>query len=102
MRHQAQKWFHGIFIRITEHQKRYLVYVPSPTKIISSYDVVLDESCSSTLSYTSQPYLEAMAMHTEVTYTPYGTSSRKQTDDIITFAQFEENDHVFYIVLLFC
>ena len=29
MRHQAQKWFRGIFIGIPEHQKGYLVYVPS-------------------------------------------------------------------------
>ena len=29
MRHQAQKRFRGIFIGIPEHQKGYLVYVPS-------------------------------------------------------------------------
>ena len=29
MRHQAQKCFHGIFVGITQHQKGYLVYVPS-------------------------------------------------------------------------
>ena len=43
MRHQAQKWFYGIFVGIPEHQKGYLVYVPSTRKIISSYDVVFDE-----------------------------------------------------------
>ena len=42
--HQAQKWFPGILVGITEHQKGYLVYVPSTRKIISSYDVVFDES----------------------------------------------------------
>ena len=47
MRHQAQKDFRGIFVGITEHQKGYLVYVPSTRKIISSYDVVFDESFSS-------------------------------------------------------
>ena len=40
MRHQAQKGFCGIFIGIPEHQKGYLVYVPSTRKIISSFDVV--------------------------------------------------------------
>ena len=43
MRHQAQKGFRGIFVGIPEHQKGYLVYVPSTRKIISSYDVVFDE-----------------------------------------------------------
>ena len=43
MRHQAQKGFCGIFVGIPEHQKGYLVYVPSTRKIIYSYDVVFDE-----------------------------------------------------------
>ena len=33
-----------------------------------------------------------MAMRPAVTYTPYVTSSKEQTGDIITFAQFEEGD----------
>ena len=40
MRHQAQKGFCGIFVGIPQHQKGYLVYVPSTSKIISSYGVV--------------------------------------------------------------
>ena len=64
--------------------------VPSRRKIISSYDVVFDEKNYSVLEYTSQPYSEAMVMLPAVTYTPYGTSSREKTGDIITFAQFEE------------
>ena len=31
-------------------------------------------------------------MRLSVTYTPCDTSSRQQTDDIITFAQFEEGN----------
>ena len=88
MRHQAQKGFRGIFVGIPDHQKGYLVYVPSTRKIISSYDVMFHESFSSALAYTSRPYSEAMAMRPAVTYTPYGTSSREKTGDIITFAQF--------------
>ena len=53
MRHQAQKGFRGIFVGIPQHQKGYLLYVPSTRKVISSYDVVFDESFSSVLSYTS-------------------------------------------------
>ena len=52
----------------------------------------VDESFSSALSYTSRPYAEAMAMRPEVTYTPYATSSKKQTGGIITFAQSEEGN----------
>ena len=43
----------------------------------------------SALAYTSQPYSEAIEMRPAVTYTPYDTSSREQTGDIITFTQFE-------------
>ena len=63
MRHQAQKGFRGIFVGIPQHQRGYLVYVPSIRKVISSYNVVFDESFSSALLYASQPYSEAMAMH---------------------------------------
>ena len=92
MRHQAQKGFRGIFLGIPHHQKGYLVYVPSTRNVISSYDVVFDESFSIALSYMSLPYAEAMAMCPTVTYTPYATSSKEQTGDVITFAQFEEGN----------
>ena len=51
---------------------------------------MFDEIFSSVLAYTSQPYSEAMTMRPEVTYTPYATSSKEQTGDVITFAHFEE------------
>ena len=85
MCYQAQKGFRGLFISITEHQKGYFVYVPSTIKIISSYDVVFDESFSSALAYTPKTYSEAMAMRPEVSYTPYAMSSREQTGNIIAF-----------------
>ena len=53
---------------------------------------MFDESFSSVLSYTSQPYSEAMAMRPAVTYTPYEMSLEEQTGDIIIFAQFEEGN----------
>ena len=92
MRHQAQKGFRGIYVGIPEHQKGFLLYVPSTRKIISSYDVVFEEIISSALSYTSQPYSEAMTMRPAVTYTPYAIYSREQTGDVITFTQFEERN----------
>ena len=92
MCHQAQKGFRGIFVGIPEHQKGYLVYVPSTRKVIPLYDVVFDESFSSALSYTSRPYSEAMAMRPEVMYTPYAMSLREQTGNVITFTQFEEGN----------
>ena len=92
MRHQAQKGFRGIFVGIPEHQKGYLVYVPSTRKVISSYDVVFDKSVSSALSYTSRPYSEAMVMLLAVTYISYATSLKEQTGDVITFARFEEGN----------
>ena len=87
MRHQAQKRFCGILVGIPEHQKWYLVYVPSTRKIISSYDTVFDRKKSSVLAYTSRSYSES-----EVTYTPYAASSREQTGNIIRFAKFEEGN----------
>ena len=92
MRHQAQKGFRGIFIGITEHQKGYLVYIPSTRKVISSYNFVFDENISSALAYTSQPYSEAMAIRPAVTYTPYATSLKEHNYDVITFAQFDEGN----------
>ena len=69
MRHQAQKGFLVIFVGIPQHQKVYLVYVPSTRKVISSYNVVFDESFSGALPYTSRPYLEAITMRPTVMYT---------------------------------
>ena len=94
MRHQAQKVFHGIFVVIPQHQKGYLVYVPTTRKVILSYDIVFDKSFSSALSYTSRPYAEAMEMRPAVTYTPYATYSKEQTGDVITFAQFDEGNSI--------
>ena len=92
MSHQKQEGFWGIFVVFPEHQKGYLVYVPSTRKLISSYNVVFDKSFSSALSYTSQPYLEAVMMRPAVTYTPYATSSKEKTGDVIMFAHFEEGN----------
>ena len=92
IRHQAQKGLHGILVVIPQHQKGYLVYVPITRKVISLYDVRFDESFVCALSYTSRPYAEAMAMRLAVTYTPYATSSKEQTGDVIMFAQFEEGN----------
>ena len=92
MCHQAQKGFCGIFVCISQHQKGYLVYLPSTRKVISSYDVFFYKRFSSALSYTSRPYAEAMAMRPAMMYTPYATSSKEQTGDVITFAQFEEGN----------
>ena len=39
-----------------------------------------------------RPYSEVMVMRPSVPYTPYATSSKEQTGDIIMFAQFEEGD----------
>ena len=50
MRHQAQKGCRGILVGIPDHQKGYLVYVPSTRKVISSHKDVFDKSVSSELS----------------------------------------------------
>ena len=92
MHHQAQKGFRSIFVGIPQHQKGYLVYVPSTRKLISLYDVVFDECFSSALSNTSRPYLEAMAMRPSVMCTPYSAYSKEQTGNVITFTQFEEGN----------
>ena len=76
MRHQAQKGFRSILVGIIQHQKGYLLYLPQTLKIISSYDVVFDDSLSSVLEYTSQPYVEDMAMRMYVSYMPYAKSVR--------------------------
>ena len=89
MCHQAQNCFCVIFVGITQHQKGYIVYVPSTRRIISSYDVFY-ESFSSALEYTSQSYSESMVMRLVVTYTPCTLSSRGKTGNIVMFTFFEE------------
>ena len=42
----------------------------------------------------SNPYSEALTIWTVVLYIPYATSSHEQTDEIITFAHFEEGNLV--------
>ena len=88
MLHQVPKGFCGIFVRIPQHQKGYLVYVPSSRKIIYSYDVVFDKIFSSALAYTPQYYPEATEIRPAVTYTPCATSQRRKNGDIIKFTQF--------------
>ena len=56
MRHQSQKGFRGIFFGILQHQKGYLIYIPSTWKIVSSHDVVFYKTFYSALEYTSYPY----------------------------------------------
>ena len=41
--HQSQKGFCGIFVGIPQHQKWYLIYVPSTRKIVSLHGVVFDK-----------------------------------------------------------
>ena len=94
MRYQAQKCFCNIFIGIPHNQKGCLFYVPHKRNIISSYDVVFDESFSSALAYTSQPYAEAVDMRPYVSYIPYDTSSKEQSGNIIIFTQFEEGGFI--------
>ena len=43
-------------------------------------------------TYDWPTYVEAMGMRPTVTYTPYATSSKEQTGDVIMFAQFEEGN----------
>ena len=91
MRHKSQKVFRVILFGIPQHQKEYLIYVPSTRRIFSSNDVVFDEK-NSALAYTSPPYSEALAMRPTVSYILYATSSHEQTGNIITFEQFEEGN----------
>ena len=62
MRHQSQKGFRGFFVEIPQHQKGYIIYVPSTRRIVSSHEVVFDKNKYSTLAYTSRPYSEALDM----------------------------------------
>ena len=82
MRHQTQNGFRGIVVVIPQHQKGHLVYITSTRKIISSYDIVFEN--------TSQPYSEATAMRPAVSCIPCPVSSKRKTDYIIMFIQFEE------------
>ena len=53
MRHQSQNGFWVTFVKILQHQKRYLIYVPSTRKTVSSYNIVFDKRFSIMLAYMS-------------------------------------------------
>ena len=92
MRHQSQNTFLGIFIVIPQHQKSYLIYVPSTGKIVSSHDIVFDKTFSSTLAYIERQYLDAVTAEPVVLYILHAASSHEQNVDITTFAQFEQGN----------
>ena len=94
MGHHSKKGFQGIFVGITQHQTGYLIYVLSKRKMVSSHDVLLDETFYSVLQYTSYVYSEALMTLTELSYITYTTLSHGQTDDIITFENFEDGNLV--------
>ena len=48
MRHQAQKGFRGIFVGIPQHQKGYLVYVPSTRNTFVKHNIIRQNYLSST------------------------------------------------------
>ena len=93
MRHHLQKGFLVIFVGIPQHHKGYLIYKPSTRKIVSSHELVFEETFSSVIACTSGTYSEAPAMRTSVYYIPYALSSHEKTRDIITFAQFEKGGY---------
>ena len=66
MRHQLQKYFCVIFVGIPQHQKGYLICVPSTRKIFSSRDVLFDETFFCALAYTSRTYSGTLAMQPAV------------------------------------
>ena len=84
--HRSQRFFCEIFVGIPQHNKGYLVYFPSIRKIISSNDVVFDETFSTVLAYTSHTYPEALTIRPAVSPIPHATSSHEQTRNIITFS----------------
>ena len=84
------EYFWGIFVVITQHQKGYLIYVPSIRKIVSSHDVVFDETFISALAYTSCQYSEALETWPAVSYIAHTTSPHEKTGKIVTFSHSEE------------
>ena len=86
--------FCGIFVGIPQHQKGYLIYVPSTQKIVSSHKVVFEETFSSALAYTSHPYSESLSVRQTVSYVTYATLSHWKTGNIIPFARFEDGNLV--------
>ena len=77
MRHQLQKGFRGIFIGFPDVQAGYEVYVPRTRSIVSSADVIFEESFSSAIAYRMKPYHEALSLRPGVMCTPHVTSIEK-------------------------
>ena len=99
MRHKSQNVFWVIFVRLSQHQKGYLIYVPSTLKIVSWHGVVSDKTFSSALAYKSHQYSEELATWPTLLYIPYATSSNKQTGNILTFGKFEDGNLVYMSIM---
>ena len=82
MIHLSQKYFFGVFVGITQHQKEYLVYILITSKICSSHAVIFYENFSSVLEYTSLRFSETLIMLQAVSYILYIISSHEK---LVTF-----------------
>ena len=71
--HQPQNGFWGIFFVITQHQKGYLIYLPSTKNIISSHEVVFEEKIFIAFAYTPCLFSEALTTRPSVSYIPCAT-----------------------------
>ena len=58
----AQRGFRGVFIGFDQKTNGYLAYVPVTRQIVTSKDIIFDESFASTLAEGDRPFKEAMAV----------------------------------------
>ena len=88
--HQPQKGFRIIFVGITQHQKGYLIYIPSTQEIVSSHGVVFENRFPKELAYTSLTYSRSLATQPEVLYVLYAKTFHEQTRTFLTLINLEE------------
>ena len=74
MRHQPQKGFRGILVGIPQHQKGYLIYIPTTRNIASSNDVVFDKTFPIALAYTSHTPLHGVRVKPDILISIHGSA----------------------------
>ena len=87
---QSAKRKHAFLVKIKEISK--INILPARKKIaLELLHQILGHRFTRSLLYGDTDNVE---MRTEVTYTPYATSLKEQTGDVIIFAKFEEGGYI--------
>ena len=84
----AQRGFRGIYVGFDPMTNGYLVYVPATCQVVTSSDIIFDESFKSTLAEGDKPFREALAVRPIQDLPVSWSEITDRTGDISTMSPF--------------